>query len=590
MHRRPFLVRLLIPFVALWVIVSAASLGLTAWVARGSVYLEQIRTLHGAAAAVRRGASDAELRAMGAAAGCRLTVIGADGVVRFDNDADPAHMVNHNDRPEVIDARRFGVGTSSHFSQTLGQPAIYLAMKVDPAGTVARVCYVHNAWASLQTPLWAVTITGAVVTAAMLAVLAGILQRQWVGPTRAVSAAAGRLAAGEWEVRVDLRGSGEVRQLGTQINNLAAQAEQQLAELQRQRRDLRSLVDTLPDPILVTDAAGRIELVNVPAADLVRLSPPRVVGQKTASVVGDQALLQLLEAAGDVAPSWETPAIYREVRLVRDGYRRTYQSFASRTATGGARLVLRDVTAMADAVQMKTDFVANASHELRTPIAAIKIALDTLREAYVDDPPQAERCVEIIDGHVRRLEDLLRDLLDLSRLESPDAKPQLVDIKPWQLFASVRSTFGPTAREKGVELLLGDDPITPDSFRGDEHLLNLVLKNLVENSLKFTPPGGTVTVNMRAAEVDRRPALHLSVVDTGIGIPPEHRDRVFERFYQVDPARSGTAGRGTGLGLAIVKHAVAALGGSVRLESTVGGGTTVTCVLPQGVELATHSA
>ena len=582
MPPRPFLVRLLIPFVALWVIVSGASLGLTAWVARGAVYLDQVRTLTAAAAAVRRGATAGELRALAAAAGCRLTVIGADGVVRFDNDADPDHMVNHNDRPEVAEARRAGVGTSSHRSQTLGQPAIYLAARVDPTGEVVRVCYVHDRWASLRTPLWAVTITGAVVTAVMVAALAAVLQRQWVGPTRAVSAVAGRLAAGQWDVRVEPRGSDEVRQLGTQINHLAVQAERQLAELQRQRRDLRSLVDTLPDPILVTDAAGRVELVNVPAADLIRLSPPRVVGQKTVNVVGDEALLQLLEAAGDVAASWETPPVYRQVRLVRDGHRRTYQSFAARTATGGARLVLRDVTAMADAVQMKTDFVANASHELRTPIAAIKIALDTLREAYVDDPPQAQRCVEIIDGHVRRLEDLLRDLLDLSRLESPDARPTLVDIKPWELFAAVRSTFGPTARAKGVDLRLGDDPITPDSFHGDEHLLNLVLKNLVENSLKFTPPGGSVTVAMRAAEVDHKPALQLSVADTGIGIPPEHRDRVFERFYQVDPARSGTAGRGTGLGLAIVKHAVAALGGTVRLESGVGQGTTVTCVLPQG--------
>jgi two-component system phosphate regulon sensor histidine kinase PhoR len=513
-------------------------------------------------------------------------VVDPAGVVRFDTLADPAHMVNHNDRPEVLDARRLGVGEAAHFSETLRQPAVYLAARVDPAGTVARVCYVHNAWASLQTPLWAVTITGAVVTAVMLAVLSVILQRQWVSPTRAIYRAATRLAAGEWEVRVDPTGSDEVRQLGTQINHLAAQAEQQLAELKRQRRDLRSLVDSLPDPILVTDAGNRIELVNVPAADLIRLSPHRVVGQKTVNVVSDEVLLQLLDAAGDVSPSWVTPPVYREVRLMRDGYRRTYQSFAARTATGGARLVLRDVTGMADAVQMKTDFVANASHELRTPIAAIKIALDTLREAYVDDPPQAERCVEIIDGHVRRLEDLLRDLLDLSRLESPDAKPTLVDIKPWELFAGVRSTFGPTAREKGVDLRLGDDPITPDSFHGDEHLLNLVLKNLVENSLKFTPPGGSVTVSMRAAEVDRGPALQLSVADTGIGIPPEHRDRVFERFYQVDPARSGTAGRGTGLGLAIVKHAVAALGGTVRLESTVGAGTTVTCILPQGHDLS----
>jgi two-component system phosphate regulon sensor histidine kinase PhoR len=177
---------------------------------------------------------------------------------------------------------------------------------------------------------------------------------------------------------------------------------------------------------------------------------------------------------------------------------------------------------------------------------------------------------------------MLRDLLDLSRLESPDAELAIGEVKPWDLFAVVRSTMGPTARQKGIDLRFEDVEETPAFFRSDERLLNLVLKNLVENSLKFTPAGGSVTVSVRLLAVeDGNEAVQVSVADTGIGIPPEHRDRVFERFYQVDPARSGTAGRGTGLGLAIVKHAVAALGGAVHLESTVGKGTTVTCELPQ---------
>jgi two-component system phosphate regulon sensor histidine kinase PhoR len=232
---------------------------------------------------------------------------------------------------------------------------------------------------------------------------------------------------------------------------------------------------------------------------------------------------------------------------------------------------------MAVTLQMKTDFVANASHELRTPLAAIKIAMETLRDVHIDDPPQSERCINIIEGHVKRLEEILRDLLDLSRLESPDVEPSLAEVKLWDLFAVVRATMGPAAREKNVELRFSDQTALPQTFRSDERLLNLVLKNLVENSVKFTPSGGNINIALIPAEG----GVALVVADTGIGIPPEHRDRVFERFYQVDPARSGTAGRGTGLGLAIVKHAVAALGGTVRLESTVGKGTTVTCLLPQ---------
>ena len=432
-------------------------------------------------------------------------------------------------------------------------------------------------------------IVGAVAVAALVAALVFFHRVRWLAPTRALIAAAQKMAAGQWNARIDPRGADDVRFLCVKLNELAAKAENQLGEVGRQRRDLRSLVDTLPDPILVTDAAGRVVLLNVPAADLLQLQPARVVGQKVVSVVSDEALLQLLDAAGTVPASWAVPPVQKEVRLLRAGHRRTYQSVATRTATGGSLLVLRDVTAMANTVQMKTDFVANASHELRTPIAAIKIAMETLHEVHGDDPPQAERCIDIIDGHVKRLEELLRDLLDLSRLESPDAQPNLADVKPWELFTVVRSSLGPTARQKGVTLQFGDDPITPDSFRSDDRLLNLVLKNLVENSVKFTPPGGTITVSMTVAEVNHAPAVSLSVADTGIGIPNQHRDRVFERFYQVDSARSGTAGRGTGLGLAIVKHAVAALGGTVKLESVEGRGTTVTCVLPQGKDDPTET-
>ncbi len=601
MQSRPVLFRLLLPFFVLAAVIAGVSLALTHWVAQGSVYLDQMRTLEAVVGVARQGGItvNAKLTPMGfdrfntlaQSSAARITIIAGDGSVVFDTDSDAKAMENHNGRPEVIDARRQQIGTSTRESKTLQRRALYIAQLIDdakPNGLVARVCYVNTQWASLQTPLWAVTAGGLATTVAMLLLLAVILKRQWVGPTRDLAAAAERMAAGHWNARVDPRGSEDVRFLANKMNGLASNAENQLAEIGKQRRDLRSLVDTLPDPILVTDAAGRVVLINAPAAELLQLAAAQVIGKKTVSVVNDEALLQMLDAANKVAPNEHTknnshdiPHVHREVRLLRGGQRLTYQSVATRTATGGALLVLRDVSTMANTLQMKTDFVANASHELRTPIAAIKIAMETLRDVHGEDPNQAERCITIIDGHVKRLEEMLRDLLDLSRLESPDAEPKLADVKPWDLFAVVRSTMGPTARQKGVELRFGDDPITPDSFDSDERLLHLVLKNLVENSIKFTPPGGSITVSIVAIESLDKPAVRLSVSDTGIGIPPEHRDRVFERFYQVDAARSGTAGRGTGLGLAIVKHAVAALSGTVKLESSVGRGTTVSCILPQ---------
>lgn len=408
-----------------------------------------------------------------------------------------------------------------------------------------------------------------------------IRRRTWKQPLRRLGEAAARLGRGEWNIRVQPHGAAPVRQMAGNLNLLAAQAQKQLSDLQQQRGRLQTLVDTLPDPVLAVDVRGRVTLLNAPAARLLNIHPEQALHQKLVSVVNDEQIVALYEellAGGN--PTTASPPLHREIRLARNGQRSAYQAVATRAIGGGALLVLRDVSTLAGAVQMKTDFVANASHELRTPIAAIKIAFETLRDVYSEDPVQSARCIVVIDGHLRRLEEMLLDLLDLSRVENPDLQPHVAVIKLAEVFATLRSTLGPVARQKGVELVLGDDdPAAPREFQTDTRLLDLVLKNLVENSIKFTSAGGKVAVNFHQNEGGD--GVTLTVADTGIGIAPEHIDRVFERFYQVDAARSGSAGRGTGLGLAIVKHAVHALGGTVKLESNVGVGTTVTCELPQ---------
>jgi two-component system phosphate regulon sensor histidine kinase PhoR len=437
------------------------------------------------------------------------------------------------------------------------------------------------------------------LAAALILVLAAACFRRarWIMPVRRMENAAARMARGEWDVRIQPHGSPGAQRLAVNLNQLAAQAHRQLSDLQHQRGGLQALVDTLPDPILAAGPGGRITLMNAPAARLLSLQPQQALEQKLVNVVNDEQIVELYEAlvgAGGAKASGPATLLNREIRLVRNGQHLTYQAVATRAPGGGALLVLRDVSGPAGAVQMKTDFVANASHELRTPIAAIKIAFETLREVYREDPVQSERCITVIDGHLRRLEEMLRDLLDLSRVESADLKPRVVAVKTSELYAGVRSTMGVMARQKNVELRLGDgDAGAPGEIRTDTRLVNLVLKNLVENSIKFTPGGGRVTVSFQqspppagAAAAEAKPSapnVTLTVADNGIGIAPEHIERVFERFYQVDVARSGSAGRGTGLGLAIVKHAVHALGGTVRLQSAVGAGTTVTCEFPQTV-------
>ncbi len=593
MTPRPFLLRLLLPFAVMMMLIVVVCGGAIYWADQRAVRVEQVRQLDNLTTLVRpwitadAAALDAErqaqLHAAAEALRTRITLINAIGRVFFDTHGDAMAMENHNDRPEVVAARSAGSGSDVRMSRTIREGSVYVAKPLDsadPHGTVVRLSYPQRHWADLRAPAWTVLTAGVVCALLATTVLAWLLLRQWINPVRELASAAERMAAGEWDVRAAPLGAEDLRLFSGRLNIVASQAQKQLADLRDQRADLAALVDTLPDPFLVTDAHRRILLMNAPAAALLQLTAEQAVGRTVDAVVNEAAVLDLFERDGDRPRPSHDDAAAPELRLTRDGQRLVYQAMLTPTAAGGVLLVLRDISALSNAVQMKVDFVANASHELRTPIAAIKIAFETLRDVYTEDPAQTERCITIIDEHIRRLEEMLRDLLDLSRVESPDLKPHLTDVRAADLFALLRATMGPVARQKQVELTFVDGQARLIS---DERLLNLVLKNLVENSIKFTPAGGRVTVSVETNGADDLPIM-LRVADTGVGIPPEHIDRVFERFYQVSAARSGSAGRGTGLGLAIVKHAVAALGGAVHIDSAIGTGTTVTCVLPQAQE------
>ncbi len=449
-------------------------------------------------------------------------------------------------------------------------PFLFAAAVVAAGGALAW-------WASPRLGTLAAIVITAAVSVFCIASLAAWFTFNWLSPARAVSSAADRMASGDWNARAHPGGADEICAAAASLNAVAFATSRQLAELESRRADLQTLVDALPDPILLADSQHRVALINAPASELLQVKAQQAIGRRLSTIVNDEAILGLLEPL-DGSGNGEVTR-HREIRVFRNGARGTFQAVASPTKTHGILLVLRDISTLAGAAQMKTDFVANASHELRTPIAAIKIAFETLSDVYREDPDQAHRCMDIIAGHLRRLEEMLGDLLDLSRVEAPGVEPSLSPVDVDELFDSLRASMEPMSRQKLVELAFGESPRPrPEPFVSDTRLLNLILKNLVENSIKFTPAGGRVSVDL----IDEGNAnVSLIVADTGIGIPPEHLERVFERFYQVDPARSGSAGRGTGLGLAIVKHAAHALGGTIDLKSTLGAGTTITCSLPQ---------
>jgi two-component system, OmpR family, phosphate regulon sensor histidine kinase PhoR len=387
----------------------------------------------------------------------------------------------------------------------------------------------------------------------------------------------------------------ELAPLASAMSGLGLKIEEQLKDVAKKSRNLEALIDAIDEPILATDRDERVLLCNRSAEAL--LDPGgklglgsaggRLIGMPITKVFTQEKVLEMHRLARDGQTRRE------RVSLTTPLGKRTFQVTASPVLAAwgrgvfGAVLALRDVTEMAQADAVKTDFVANASHELRTPIAAIRGAAETLQTA-MDDPKMTEKLCTMIVSNALRIEEMVRDLLDLTKLESPNVRPDIGVLDMRHIERLIRDESEPHCAERRLTLTFELSPeLTPGTheLRTDGKLLFLILRNLVENATKFAFEEttirvlGTLTVTPESSHAMAR----FEVIDRGVGIPLDKQERVFERYYQVDPSRGNTAQgwrRGTGLGLAIVKHAARALGGKVSLSSVYGQGTWVVVEVP----------
>ncbi len=535
----------------------------------------------------------------------RITLIAPDGAVLAETQADPVDMESHADRPEVIEAMRGGRGESERFSTTINAPMRYVAVRVgssnDPIGIV-RVAMRARGLAARTTAVrllaWTIGSAGLLLTLGLALWLAYF----WSRPLAHIAQAARSLSRGDLNTHIAWQTTDELGQLARALNRMRRQISTQLATIERQRAKLADLVRNLTEGVIVARADGRVVLIN-PAAQRLIAPGSLVAGQSSEeftdipleSIVSHPDLLRMLRREAPEAAGQDSGVNRRLAGVTVDEQRMEFDhpngpvAVLARASdfeftdpdTDDARdiaarlLVMTDITELARAMQMKTDFVANASHELRTPLSTVRAGIETL--AQLDpktDEPALRQFLTVLDRQCGRLEELVRDLLDLSRIEAPGAQFPVEAVKVLPIVEDLRGRNARLIEERGLEWTV----TCPEDCRvlqTSPHLLRLILDNLVDNAVKFTERGAV------QVSFERTPsAVKVSVRDTGCGIPVAMRDRVFERFFQVERARTGSAQRGTGLGLAIVKHAVSTLEGALRLESTVGVGTTVTVTLP----------
>ncbi len=495
-------------------------------------------------------------------AGVRLTVIDADGRVLADSEQDPAAMENHGLRPEVAKALSGEIGISIRKSGTLGHDMVYVAVPMKRDGTVSaavRASYPAERFAHAAALLRRDSIGFACLLLLLCALSAFALSRHFTAPLRELSGTVTRFSSGDFSARLLLARRDEIGILADAFNSMAERVQTLIKDLTRRTEELDGLFASVGQGIALLDEGDRIVRSNRVFEELIGQSG--VEGKALWEIMN---ALPLVELAKKVRAGRSHPP---EEARIED--RVLLCSVSRLTAGGGMIALLYDVTDVKRIEEVKRDFVVNASHELRTPLTAIQGFLEMLEGEAKGD---AARWVEVAKRNTDRMKAIVEDLLKLSRLEAKGEEISRHKVDVGAIVSETVELFASQAREKGLSLnsTMGDLP----SIDADPYLLEQMLANLVENAIRYTEKGG---VTVRCALEDA--ALLIAVEDTGIGIPEEHRSRIFERFYVVDKSRSRKQG-GTGLGLSIVKHIVQLHGGTVEVESAVGKGSRFMVRLP----------
>ncbi len=516
------------------------------------------------AAALERLAKDLAVEAHGS-----VELLRADGSAIVSSEGSPP-LLSRAHEPDFVAARAAPRGQASPGFLVEGR-SLYSAARFqlpDGSEAIARVGAplfgVDEALGEFRAWL----IGGSLLFFALLAVMASLMERFMARGLGALNEVARRMVEGDLDARSGLEGEGELPELGSTLDKLARGLSSSLKELRAERDRMAGILEGMQEGVILLDAKRRIVVLN-PALREMLLLPADAIGKPLLEVVRNAELRDLFDAAaGDDEPTTQ------EVEIGNIKPRRLLARVAR--MPGGQRqfvAVFVDVTEVRRLESMRKDFVANVSHELRTPVTAIRSAAETLIDGAADDPAAATAFIGIIDRNAQRLQQLVEDLLDLSRIEARGFRLsfEAIELKP--IFSQVLGLFRERASKKNVALEERMPSELP-KVRADRRAMEHVLTNLIDNAVKYCGPGTHVWLSVALTS----DAVTVSVGDDGPGIDERHLPRVFERFYRVDAGRSREVG-GTGLGLSIVKHLVEAMGGSVSVESKLNQGTTFSFTL-----------
>jgi two-component system phosphate regulon sensor histidine kinase PhoR len=522
-------------------------------------------------------AVDAVCKEIGKNSATRITVILPSGQVIGDSRETPQMMDNHASRPEIATALKGTVGMSRRYSKTLMQKMMYVAIPLQQGKTTYGVIRVSLPTTSIDRELRSIQIKlalGGFLIALIAAGISLLISRRISRPIEEMKKGADHFADGNLTHRLAAPDSEELAGLAEALNQMAAQLDRRIKTIVSQHNELETVLASMLEGVIAVDNEERIINMNAAAAEFFDRDPEKCQGRDLQEVVRNSALQQFVrQAVSSKVPNED------DIGLYHNGERTLHlQSSPLLDANKdpiGSLVVFNDVTQLRRLEYMRRDFVANVSHEIKTPLTAIKGFVETLQQGSIDNPEETGRFLGIIQRNVDRLASIVEDLLSLSRIEQEDEGRtlKLEEGNISDIFRSALQICRSKAEEKSITItIVGDDQI---SARFDSSLLEQAAVNLLDNAIKYSEPESAI--HLKAHRNDSE--IKISVEDQGIGIAKKHLPRLFERFYRVDKARSRKMG-GTGLGLAIVKHIAQAHGGNITVESTLGKGSTFTIHLP----------
>jgi len=525
------------------------------------------------------------IKKAGRKAQTRITLVAGDGTVLADSNEDCCVMDNHANRPEVKKALAGEVGDSIRYSKTVGSTMLYVAIPIEfknGNNAALRVSVPITAYEKKLNQIRLVIFFIGLAIIGVAVFFAYYSARRISSPLEKMKEGAERLTKGRIDQLVEISSdhmSVEMAGLAGALNKMAGEINRRIRVIIHQRNELEAVFSSMADSVVAIDPELKILRMNQAASELFALTPGAVSGESIHGVIRNQELLSLIEKVLE-----ENTPLKEEVTLFDGTQPLILQChlvpLCAENEVMGVLLVMHDLTKLNRLENIRQDFVANVSHELKTPITAIKGYVETLLDGALEDKDDATRFLTIVARQTNRLDAIIDDLLALSRIENKDEAGEVeLSLQPVRpVFEAAIQTCSSASEKKNIEVVVEDDDQL--EVQMNQPLLEQALINLLQNAISYGPEGSKIVLQAsKSTTLAGGERINLSVIDQGPGIDREHLPRLFERFYRCDKARGRDLG-GTGLGLAIVKHIAHAHKGRVDVVSTRGKGSTFTITIP----------